>query len=83
MRYISASDAKQKLAAVLDAAQHEPVMIRRQKRDVAVLLSAQEYERVCALNREEFLRFSDRVSKKAIAQGLTEKKLQAILTDEG
>ena len=38
MRYVSASDAKQKLASILDAAQREPVMIRRQKRDVAVLL---------------------------------------------
>lgn len=28
MRYVSASDAKQKLAALLDAAQREPVMIR-------------------------------------------------------
>ena len=83
MRYVSASDAKQKLAAILDAAQREPVMIRRQKRDVAVLLSAQEYERVCAVNREEFLRFSDRVSKKAKAQGLTEDTLQEILADEG
>ncbi|MGE0645841.1 MAG: type II toxin-antitoxin system Phd/YefM family antitoxin [Nitrospira sp.] len=83
MRYVSASDAKQKLAAILDAAQREPVMIRRQKRDVAVLLSAQEYERVCATNREEFLRFSDRVSKKARAQGLTESTLHEILADEG
>jgi prevent-host-death family protein len=83
MRYVSASDAKQKLAAILDAAQREPVMIRRQKRDVAVLLSAQEYERVCATNRGEFLRFSDRVSKKAKAQGLTESTLHEILADEG
>jgi prevent-host-death family protein len=83
MRYVSASDAKQKLAAILDAAQREPVMIRRQKRDVAVLLSAQEYERVCATNRAEFLRFSDRVSKKAKEQGLTVNALHEILADEG
>ena len=83
MRYVSASDAKQRLAAILDAAQREPVMIRRQKRNVAVLLSAQEYERVCAMNRKEFLRFSDRVSKKTKAQGLTEEKPHEILADEG
>ncbi|MDH4080938.1 MAG: type II toxin-antitoxin system Phd/YefM family antitoxin [Nitrospira sp.] len=82
MRYVSASDATQKLAAILDAAQREPVMIRRQKRDVAVLLSAQEYERVCAMNREELLRFSDRVSKKVTAQGLTEANLHKILDDK-
>ena len=83
MRYVSASDAKQKLAAILDAAQREPVMIRRQKRDVAVLLSAQEYERVCAMNRKELLRFSDRVSKHARAKGLTKETLHEILADEG
>ncbi len=48
MQYVSATDPKQKLAALIDAAQREPVVIRRQKRDVAVLLSAQEYER-CGL----------------------------------
>ena len=39
MQYVSASVAKQRLAAILDTAQREPVMIRRQKRDVAVVLS--------------------------------------------
>ena len=82
MRYVSASDAKQQLAAILDAAQREPVMIRRQKRDVAVVLSAHEYERVCARNREGFVRFTDRVSQQAVARGLTTKKLDEILADE-
>jgi prevent-host-death family protein len=44
MRTISASEAKQKFAAVLDAAQREPVMIRRHDRDVAVVMSVQEFE---------------------------------------
>lgn len=58
MGYVSASEAKQNLGAILDSAQREPVTIRRQKRDVAVVLSAQEYERICAQNRDEFLRFA-------------------------
>lgn len=81
MQYVSASDAKQRLAAILDTAQREPVMIRRQKRDVAVLLSVQEYERVCALNRDEFQRFCDRVGQGATNRGMTEKKLTDILAD--
>jgi prevent-host-death family protein len=81
MQYVSASDAKQRLAAILDTAQREPVMIRRQKRDVAVVLSVQEYERVCALNREEFQRFCDRVGKEATNRGLTENNLADILAD--
>lgn len=83
MRYVSATDAKQRLAALLDAAQREPVMIRRQKRDVAVILSPQEYDRLRALNIDEFERFCDRVAQRAAARGLTEDKLAAILQDDG
>lgn len=81
MRYVSATDAKQKLAALLDASQREPVMIRRQKRDVAVLLSPQEYERLRALNAAEFQRFCDRVAKNAAGRGLTAGKLAKIIGD--
>lgn len=83
MRYVSATDAKQRLAALLDAAQREPVMIRRQKRDVAVILSPQEYERLRALNVDEFERFCDRVAQQAAARGLTGDKLAAMLEDDG
>lgn len=82
MRYVSATDAKQRLAALLDAAQREPVVIRRQKRDVAVLLSPQEYERLRALNRDEFQRFCDRVGEQAAARGMSEDKLAEILADD-
>ncbi len=83
MRYVSATDAKQRLAAILDAAQREPVVIRRQKRDVAVLLSPQEYERLRALNRDEFQRFCDRVGEQASTRGMTGDKLAEILADDG
>lgn len=79
MRYVSATEAKQRLAALLDAAQREPVTIRRQNRDVAVLLSAQEYDRLRALNIEEFERFCDRIASRAAARGLTDDKLADIL----
>ncbi len=81
MRYVTATDAKQKLAALLDAAQREPVVIRRQKRDVAVILSTEEYDRLRAFNVAEFDRFCDRVAGKAAARGLTARKLQQILRD--
>jgi prevent-host-death family protein len=51
---ISATDAKQRLAALLDATQREPVVIRRQNRDVAVIMSAEEYERIRDLNAAVF-----------------------------
>ncbi len=83
MRYVSATDAKQRFAAMLDAAQREPVVIRRQKRELAVVLSLEQYERLRGLNTDEFQRFCDRVAQKAAARGLTEDKLAEILADDG
>ena len=83
MRHVSATEAKQRLAALLDAAQREPVVIRRQKRNVAVILSPQEYERLCALNVREFERFCDRIAERAAVRGLSEEKFAELLADAG
>ena len=83
MRYVSATDAKQRFAALLDAAQREPVVIRRQKRDVAVLVSAADYERLCAHNVDEFQRFCDRIAARAAGRGLTESKLAELQKNGG
>ena len=46
MQAISATDSKLKLTTLLNQAQREPVMIRENHRDVAVMLSATEYRRL-------------------------------------
>ena len=43
MTAISATDAKNKFGEVLELARREPVRIQKNGRDVAVLLSAEEY----------------------------------------
>jgi len=81
MTEISATQAKQQFAALLDAAQRGPVRIQRHQRDVAVLVSAEEYER---MNRErwaEFNRLSAIASEQAKANGLTEEILAEILAE--
>jgi len=81
MRSVSATEAKQHLAALLDAAQREPVVIRRQNRDVAVIMSAEEYARIRDLNAAELQRFSDRVADQARARGLDQAALNDLLRD--
>ncbi len=81
MRYVSATDAKQRLAAILDAAQREPVTIKRQNREVAVVLSPEDYRRLTGANIEAFQRFCDQVSRRAAKAGMTEKKLERLLSD--
>ena len=81
MRYVSASEAKQGLAALLDAAQREPVTIRRRNRDVAVVISPTDYRRLTSINVEAFQRLCDRISTAAKARGMTEEKLDGMLND--
>lgn len=81
MRTVSASEAKQSLASVLEACVFEPVLIRKQKRDVAVVMSVSDYERLTRLNVLEFQRFCDTVGASAAATGMTEDKLAELLRD--
>ena len=81
MKSVSATDAKQRLAALLDTAQREPVVIRRHERDVAVLLSFDQYERMRGARIQEFQRFCDRVAEEAKARGMNETVLEEILRD--
>jgi len=82
MRHISASEAKQTLSAILEAAQREPVIIQKQRRDVAVLLSMRDYERLTAINLADFQNYCDRISQRARERGLTEQTLNALLYEE-
>jgi prevent-host-death family protein len=82
MKTVAASDARQSFAAVIDAAAREPVVIRRQQRDVAVVLSMAEYERLTQLNKAEFQRFCDAVGQRAADAGMTEELLADLLADD-
>ena len=46
MKTVAATEAKNRLGAILDDAQREPVVIRRNDRDIAVVLSMADYERL-------------------------------------
>ena len=82
MRTITASEAKQGFGKLIDTASREPVIIQRQKRDVAVVLSMAEYERLTRLNIAEFQRFCDRIGSQAEAAGLDEDKLAELLASD-
>lgn len=80
MRYTTNTDTESKLATLLDAAQSEPVIIERDQQEVAVILSARDYDRLSGKATREFLEFCDKMADEAAANGLTEEKLQEILS---
>lgn len=81
MQTLSATEAKQKFAALLDTAQREPVRIQRHDRDIAVLVSAEEFKRLTGDRWAEFNRLADLAAAQAEANGLTAEILAEILAD--
>ncbi|MBE9054588.1 type II toxin-antitoxin system Phd/YefM family antitoxin [Sphaerospermopsis sp. LEGE 08334] len=82
MQFISDTEAKQKFASILDKVQREPVIIRQENRDVAVVLSIEEYQRIMRINIQEFQKFRENIGRKAQERGLTEDKLNEMLSND-
>jgi prevent-host-death family protein len=83
MSTVSATHAKQNFAAILDQSQREPVRIQRHERDVAVLISAEEFENIRKLRAQELIRLSEGMGRYAESRGMTDELLQQLLADEG
>ncbi len=64
-----------------DGYQSEPVVIRHGNRDVAVVVSPLEYERLRAIDIGEFERFCDRIGERAAEAGLTEARVAESLSE--
>jgi antitoxin YefM len=83
MKTVGATEAKNRLGAILDDAQREPIVIRRQDRDIAVVLSIADYERLRTGNIQAFLDLRNQVVAEAAANGLTQERLNELLADDG
>jgi prevent-host-death family protein len=79
MKSVTATEAKNRLGAILDEAQRGPIVIRRQDRDIAVVLSMADYERLRAGNIQAFLDLRNEVAAQATASGLTDDQVAELL----
>lgn len=81
MHYVSSTDARNSLSKALEMAQRGAVTIQKQGRDVAVILSPQDFARITHDNTQDFLAFCGLIGARAKAQGLDETQLSTLLED--
>jgi prevent-host-death family protein len=79
MKTVASTEAKNRFGAIIDDAQREPIVIRRQDRDVAVVLSMADYERLRSGNAQAFLELRNAIAAEAVAAGLTDDRLDEML----
>jgi antitoxin Phd len=79
MKSVDEGEAQARLDEILDEAQQQPIVIRRQDRDVAAIVSAADYERLRALNVQSFLGLRGEAAREAATNGLTEATLADLL----
>jgi prevent-host-death family protein len=82
MPTVSATHAKQNFAAIIDQAQREPVWIQRHNRTVAVVMSAEEYDKLRNLRAQELIRLSEETGRYAASKGMTDELLEQLLADD-
>jgi prevent-host-death family protein len=82
MQFVSDTEAQQALSAIIDKAQREPVTIRQRDRDIAVIMSIEDYQRITRINIQEFQQFRESIGLKAQECGLTEDKLNELLSSD-
>jgi hypothetical protein len=57
-------------------------MIRKQNRDVAVIMWIADYQTITRINIQEFQQFREKIGNKAQKRGLNEEKLNELLSDD-
>lgn len=82
MQTFTANEAKVHFGEFIDKAQKEPVRVTRRGRTVGIMVSESDYEAMREYYANRLLHTMDGVGARARQQGLTEEKLDALLSDE-
>jgi hypothetical protein len=79
---MTATDARQNFGQFLDYGIQEPVVIKRQKRDLGVFLPMALYRKLVAGENLKMMQAMDKLQSEAGAGGLSESTLDALLKQE-
>jgi PHD/YefM family antitoxin component YafN of YafNO toxin-antitoxin module len=79
MEYMTSKTAQTNFGALLDSAQHHPIVIKRHKRDCVVVMSMAEFEEYRKARAKALMDFCDAASIEAANNGMTEDVLNNLL----
>jgi prevent-host-death family protein len=82
MQYVSASEVKNNLSAIIEAAKREPITVQKNGRNSVVIIATEDYDRITNINKTIFRDSIAAIQNEAINNGLTELKLGDILDNE-
>lgn len=81
MKSIDEAEAQARLDEILEEAQRQPIVIRRQGNDVAAIVSMTDFERLRLANIQSLFDLRKEVAGEATTSGLTEERLAELLSD--
>jgi prevent-host-death family protein len=82
VKSVDYAQAREHLDEILNEAQRQPIVIRRQGKEIAILLSMAEYERLHGGAVREFLDLRNDIAREARTAGLTEDRLSELLNND-
>ncbi len=83
MKSIDEAEAQARFDEILDEAQRQPIVIRREGEDIAAIVSIGDYELIRVSSVTNFIQARNDAAHQAAANGLTEDRLnELIVSDE-
>lgn len=82
MKTITAIDAKNKFGQLIEAAQRQPVTVTKQGRASVVVMSIEDYQRRRKRAWKNLIKTLEDTGAYATSQGLTQERIEQLLSDE-
>ncbi len=83
MQHVTATEAKNHLATVMQKAVKEPIVIEKNGQPYVVMMSVEEYEKTATeTRRENFVTLCHQLASTAKKNGMTEEILASILAEK-
>ena len=82
MKAMNEADLKERLAEILNEAQRQPIVIRRDEKDIAAIVSIGDYESIRVASVTSFIQVRNDAAQEAAANGLTEDRLNELIASD-